>query len=390
MIVTKIIRLLRGYVLFSAFGGFNERLVNLCVESGITLWDVCVNGGVVHAYTYASDYFKLRHAARAAGARIKICQKRGLGFFIKRHRQRIGFPVGAFVFILLIYLLSTMIWTVSIEGNVRLYEDDMVRLLSSLGVSPGVFKSHIDTDDVEQQLTVLLEDSVYWTSLNIEGSCAKLEIRELPGIKLKQSLGSPCNVVADFDGVIVGMSVLGGKAGVKTGSAVRRGDLLISGVIENKDATTSLYEAMGEAVAMHTREFSIDIYGRDIECLLTDETVYRVGFFGLELPLGGRTEDGESFFCRELRLNIGGVELPAGLSKIYRLSTQPVQLDEERLSLIALSEFFMERNQKFKNTAVISQSVVREGDKISFNARCLDYIGVQKEIITQENTDISQ
>ena len=56
---------------------------------------------------------------------------------------------------------------------------------------------------------------------------------------------TPCNIVASQDGTIMGIEATVGVAEVRSGDAVLKGDLLISGITENLDKTYNLKAARG-------------------------------------------------------------------------------------------------------------------------------------------------
>ena len=55
----QLLRLLKGYVSFTAEGGFPERFINLCNSNGIVLWDVQNDGVKVKAFTTTKDFKRI-------------------------------------------------------------------------------------------------------------------------------------------------------------------------------------------------------------------------------------------------------------------------------------------------------------------------------------------
>ena len=121
--------------------------------------------------------------------------------------------------------------------------------LESLGVKPGIFKPHIDNMLIENQLLVRIPE-LSWASLEIRGSRAILRVREsvLPPALVDRN--TPCNIVAAKDGIIHKMIVLDGQAAVGPGQTVKKGQLLVSGIIEHPDTIGVRYvHSTGQIIA---------------------------------------------------------------------------------------------------------------------------------------------
>jgi similar to stage IV sporulation protein len=134
-------------------------------------------------------------------------------------------------------------------------EDAIIQELSKCGFKTGIFKWDTDLDTVHQ--SVLLEmPKLSWIAINIKGSTATVEVRERLDKPDIVKAGDPCNIVALYDGQIIEMNVFQGKAAVKVSETVKKGQLLISGVLDSKTQGTRFVEAKGEVKAHLWREIT--------------------------------------------------------------------------------------------------------------------------------------
>ena len=113
----QLLRLLKGYVSFTAEGGFPERFVNLCNSSEIVLWDVQNDGVKVKAFTTLRDFKRIENPAKNSGMEIKNVTERGLKAFINRYKYRFGLCLGALIAISIIAFLSGSIWEIEIVSE---------------------------------------------------------------------------------------------------------------------------------------------------------------------------------------------------------------------------------------------------------------------------------
>lgn len=70
-----------------------------------------------------------------------------------------------------LYLLSSFVWVMRIEGNERLSKEELLSACREMGLYPGVRKRSVDTQAVTNGL---LEDfaDISWVSVGIHGTDA--------------------------------------------------------------------------------------------------------------------------------------------------------------------------------------------------------------------------
>ena len=127
--IIKLLRLLFGYIEFQATDGFPERFLNLCNINGITLWNVQNDGVKVEACTPIKAYKNIRKPAHKSGMKVKIIRKRGLPFFAKYNKARVGVLVGGVVSVVLLFLSSCVLWDVEVTGNTKMKSEQLLESL---------------------------------------------------------------------------------------------------------------------------------------------------------------------------------------------------------------------------------------------------------------------
>lgn len=216
MFFIKLIRFLCGYVRFRAKGGFPERFINLCSKENIPLWDISGSKGEMYAKTTIRGYHRIRACARKSGMRPRVAGRYGLPFFLHRHKRRIGLLCGAAAAVLIVCILSSMIWTIDVQGNETVSDTEILAVFEELGVRVGSRRSKIDVEEVQRTAARKLND-LAWLALNIKGSAAVIEVRErIPAPKVENDT-TPRNILASQDGTILSLKVYEGEAAVKRG-----------------------------------------------------------------------------------------------------------------------------------------------------------------------------
>lgn len=397
MFFIYLIRFLTGYVRFRAKGGFPERFINLCSKENVPLWDIGGGKGEMHAKTTIRGYHRIRPCARKSGMRPRVTGRYGLPFFLHRHRRRIGLLCGAGAAVLIVCLLSSMLWTIDVQGNETVSDAEILSVFEELGVHIGARRSQIDVEEVQRTAARKLND-LAWLALNIKGSAAVIEVRErIPAPKVENDT-TPRNILAARDGTIVSMEVYEGEAAVKKGQAVLKGDLLINSVVTNKDLSVSFKHARGVAVAQTRHTVTHTFPFRQKARRYTGEVSerYQLSFFGLRLPFGFDKQpqgDAERFLYRNtLRMN--GVPIPiyteTSLQRGY--AEQEVTLTKEQALQAAAAEFERMAARELKEAKILEQKVevhfTQDSCVITGTYSCEEEIGVPEPLQVEDHMEL--
>ena len=111
-------RLLKGYVRIQIKSIRPEYFLERCRINGIFFWElVCLKKGEYQCSLFLKDFYRLRGCARGKGVRLRICERRGLPFFLQRNRKRWYAAAGLSSFFLLLYM--NYIWAVKPDIAIR-------------------------------------------------------------------------------------------------------------------------------------------------------------------------------------------------------------------------------------------------------------------------------
>lgn len=383
MLILRLFRFIRGYVAFSASQGFPERFVNLCRRFGIPLWDLKSREGGLTACTDCASYKKIRSVARRSGMKTRIVSKHGLGFLVNRYNRRIGLAAGAIIGISVLIILSSRIWLIEVAGNNTVPSEKIISVFEQLGVTQGAPAERIKVDEIEKEASKLLPE-LSWLNINIDGCSAFIEVREASLAPETVEEDTPCNVVAARDGTIVELRPFRGTQEQKIGSAVLKGDLLISGMNENRDLSVSFCRAEGYVVAR--TEHKIEFRQAQSVAAFTvggKNKGYIIRFLIFEIPIGKIPQNG---FAEEKRLCINGVNLPLSITCVSEkiLKEEKITLSEEKTAMLAKHEFFGLCVDEFRGLKTEKAEIKQNGGQISGMFTCLENIAEQQPMEIEE------
>ena len=388
MLVLKFIRFIKGYVCFTAHGGFPERFLNLCRMRGILLWDLMSIDGVIHAKTDCRCYRRIRPVAKKSGMKVRIIQKHGLPFFLNQHSKRAGLLVGACFCISVLCILSTRIWSIDVVGNKAVPSEEIISVFEELGVRKGVAGKKIGINSVE---TAVLEKlpQLSWVNININGSSALIEVRESIINPEPDENGEPSDIVASKDGQIVILRPFNGTQEQKIGNPVLKGDLLISGIEENRDLTVSFCKAKGYVVARTDRNIGYTQHSEIKAKIPIAQKESRIlDFLFFSIPFG-KTSD--NAYREKSGICINGVTLPISFTRCTETAFKDadITLTKEKTKLLATLGFLGSCAEQLRYIGLENIEIsFAEGEKsCSFggNFVCLENIGEEKPKMIEQN-----
>lgn len=284
--VSRFLRWLRGYVIFSAVGKYPERLINLATMSNITIINPVGEKGKVTAQVSVEDYKALCAVRKKAMVRLRIIKKAGLPFTLYKNRKRKGLIVGAVLFMVIINVLSMFIWNINIIGNDSVSEYEMQSCLKDNGVYVGAFKGNINVSSAERNFSLQL-GKVGWMSVNILGSTATVQLSESYDIPEITDQTTPCNLKATKTGQVLKMDIREGENYASVGDGVAKGQLLVSGIVKIGETGKSRFvHSEGEVYAGVRSSESLSLpVNREFKSPIQLRQRQLLDFMGIDIPM---------------------------------------------------------------------------------------------------------
>lgn len=240
---------LRGSIQVDIYGAAIERFLNLCALHKVAFWDVeALDADHFTAWISAAGYSALRPYARKTACRIRIRHKRGLPFIAIRATRRSALWVSLLICAAAVFVLSSFVWTIRVEGCDTLSEEEVLQWMADAGLKTGTRRKSIHMREMRNNVMIRTDKLSYFT-VNFKGTQAIVTVWERENPAEKPSIPEPCNVVSELTGIVEALRVRNGLACVKIGDTVQPGDLIASGRIvnENDETDVTLLAASAQA-----------------------------------------------------------------------------------------------------------------------------------------------
>ena len=224
---------IRGYVIIEVSGFSTERFINLASNKGIMLTDLKKKDDMVYLSVSLKALEMLKECEKKTRCKIRIVEKKGLPFQIKKYNNRKIFFCGIVLFLLIIYTLSLFVWSIGIEGYDLLNESVIRQYLVDENCEIGTLKMKVDCDQLEKKILKQFKE-ISWISITLEGCNVSVKIVEtIPKPEVDYNDGLATNIISDKEGIIESIITRSGTPKVKIGDVVLKGDVLISSEVEN-------------------------------------------------------------------------------------------------------------------------------------------------------------
>ncbi|MCR8641977.1 sporulation protein YqfD [Paenibacillus sp. N1-5-1-14] len=232
---SPIITWLRGSVCVEIKGKDTDGFLNAVLSRSLHVWDIRYQGAnKIQLEINVSDFFKLRPILRRTGCRVHVTARRGAPFVLEKMSRRKVFLGGIAAFVIALYMLTSLVWQVSITGNDKISDTTILEAAAKQGVYRFQWKFRLkDTAELAKQLQASLPETS-WVGIEMKGTHLHIQVVEAR-IPEKKPLRSPRNLVASKNALVTEILTTKGKPLVKPQMYVRQGDVLISGYIGDEN-----------------------------------------------------------------------------------------------------------------------------------------------------------
>lgn len=221
----------RGYVYVKIKGYSPERFINLCSSRKLLLWNIRKIEDGYAFFISVSAFKQLRPIARKTNTRPIIIKRYGMPFYLNKYKRRKGLLLGIVAFFYILYILSQFIWNIGVSGQYTHTEEAIIKYLNSINVSVGTRKRNINCQKIEELIRKKYVD-IGWVSAEIKGTRLLLKITETNMPAPYEVRDKPSHIIATRDGKITSIITRVGTPLVKAGDEVKKGDILVSGIID--------------------------------------------------------------------------------------------------------------------------------------------------------------
>ncbi|MBQ8545842.1 MAG: sporulation protein YqfD [Clostridia bacterium] len=337
--------------------------LDIILKNNLTYVKVLEKDEKTFILIYAKHYNQYKSVFEKYDIEYTTGKEYGLFYHFKKNKHRVGLFIGVFLFVLLSYFSSKLVWRINISGNEKFSDEEIEEILYNAGFSLGEYIPNIDYDELHNKV-LLQSNEISWISININGTVANVEVKETLKEDNKDK-SQYTNVISKYDGYISSVNVINGEKVVSAGNIVKKGDLLISGVINSQSEGVRFVHAEGDVRAYVNKEILIEIPLVSNEKQYTgkvyEEKKYKLFSKYINFSLKNSNYND---FCDKIEktepvsiLGFNNLPFKKTTTKYYEYQIKEVTRTKEEAVELAFVELNKELDQALKTAELVSKTV---------------------------------
>lgn len=369
-----------GYLKIRVKGIRCERFLNIIIHKNIYIHNVIkTDSGTLEFYVSKKGYEIIEKTADENGLECEKISEHGFLTDFKKLKKRWMFAVFIPLSAVVIFLLSSVIWSIDITKADYVDEKKVRKTLKEIGLSEGSIKYNIDYRNASNTILKKHEEFI-WANVELEGT--KLRVTLEPRKKKPEFIDkdTPCNIVAEKDGYILTVTAENGEKVVKPGDTVFKGQTLISGIVQSNRVGALYVHSLGEVKARTWTEKrkKQKLYKYDKVYTENKNISYEIEIFGVKIPINFKKNiDFYNYDSIIKESNIFFINLKKYINSEYTLKKTKLTVNEA--VKICSDELFEEIKKETENIT---------SKKITYHT--LDDETIEVRVFVQSEEDIAK
>lgn len=223
------------------------RLIKKLEVMNIVIYDIKYKEDIIYLKVDSKDYQKI--SKYLISYKFEIVSNTGIKKIIDYIKKNNLFIICLVIGGIFFVILNNLIVDVNIIHESKYIRELLLEELDNYNISPLHFKkSYKELDEIREKILDKYPSVLDWMEFVVTGM--KIDVRvEERIITNTDKDDKKCNIVAKKDGVISEILVTNGEAKVMINDYVRKGDILISGIIKHNEEEKRITCAKGEVYA---------------------------------------------------------------------------------------------------------------------------------------------
>jgi len=340
----------KGCIKFSVQGKNLYGFINALRNERLNCSNQYCKNDIYYGEVSNHDFITVQELAQQYGMELDFFEYETMRKKIYRYRHRYGIILGIILIILSVVYFSNIVLTIEVKGNREVSDKVILSMLEDMGVKKGTFINDIDFSSCERRMRIK-NNKISWVGMRHTGNRLVVEITEIVPAPEMLDERMPCNIIATQNAQITAMSIYNGQIMRGVGDYVRKGEVIVSGVVKDNNEHIILKHSLGSVTAIY--EDSINIH-QDFQENIHQETgkIFTekyLNLFNFKIPLfiGKKSFSDKKSDTISEPFFILGKELPISLvkNKISELKlTQKTYTPDEAKAIIEEKVFIYEKN----------------------------------------------
>lgn len=379
----------KGCIKFSIKGKNLYKFINALRNESINCSNQYCKNNVYYGDVCNSDFKTVEYLAEKYDMELDYFEYETVRKKVFRYRHRYGIMAGIIIIFASIIYFSNIVLTIEVIGNDKIKDTVIISMLEEMGVKKGTFISNIDFSSCERKLRMRNTD-ISWAGMRHTGNRLVVEMTEIVPVPEMIEERVPCNIIASRNAQITNIAIYNGQLMRGVGEYVRKGDVIVSGVVSDNRGHTNLRHSLGNITAIY--EDSINIH-QDFKTVIYETTgnvrkEKYLNLFNFRIPLFIGKNNFSVYNSNSISIpyNFLNKELPISLTRTTideQTVKEKIYTSDEAKALIEEKIFLYEKNflsdvDIIESTLLYSETETGIDCTVTYTLE--GEIGIQKDI----------
>lgn len=198
-------------------------------DRGVLLYDVVREDHLTAVFTVeGSQYRIIERMCKKRGDKCELIDMWGFVTMFSAVFKQWVLIIGVLILLFLTIYMPRYALFFEITGNQNIPDNQILNALSNCGVHFGCTRKSIRSERIKNSLIEQIPE-LDWVGITTDGCVVNIQVREKEIDKKEETKNVISSIVAATDGTIVSVTATKGVVQCKSGQAVKKGELLISG-----------------------------------------------------------------------------------------------------------------------------------------------------------------
>ncbi len=266
--------------------------------------------------------------------------------------------IGMIIF----YLITHIIISVQVVHSNEEIRNLLINALSERGIKKNTWKKNYEQlETIKNSILKQYPNKLEWLEINVEGMNYVVRVEERKIIS-QEKKNERCHIIAKKDGMIKKIVYSIGQSLVSVNDYVKKGDILISGIIKKDDETKNVMCATGKVYAEVWYEASVTLPKTTINSIPTNKIRYNFRIknnyfndFIFKSRLNKYQEEEKKLF--------GFLNTSFYFVKQIELTEEQITYSNEQLEQMALKQIEEKIKSSVEEGEIISQKILKQSDE---------------------------
>lgn len=352
------IRSRAAFTVYSANGDYGK-FIDALNKSPIQFYSLNIRRGRLSGFIRCSDINRLTALAEEQHLTVEIAAKKGLYYVTRGYHLRFGAVIGFILAIFMTGFFSDRTAVIEIGGCVNIPEQRILDHLKSEGIYIGSDLSKTDLRAAERHILIMDKD-IAWIGIRRTGSRVLAEIQEIDTKPPMTDSAAPRNIIAARDAQIKSVRILQGQLIPIVGDGVKKGDILVSGVVDTKYGRNYYVHSQGQITGVYTEKMTFSAELCSEERICTGEIEKKaLSLFGKRFVYfsEGDTPSDHEYYEEEFPLKIGKIVLPVSIVEMHYRAMETAEISRTEDEVRAL---LTEREERYEKDLLTDDAVITD------------------------------